>query len=111
MEKDTLDVRDIRKVLAMLSSIVVYDSYWVKNIYGEKKREGQMLEWNGVYTSRVFLEFQYLRVSINTLLRNLNFDTVKVFFPILVDIGILPNHVKISVFYFVFSNLFIRNPS
>ena len=27
MEKDTLDVRDIRKVLAMSSSIVVYDSY------------------------------------------------------------------------------------
>ena len=81
----------------------------MRNICGEKKK-WQMLEWSVVYGLGVFLEFQYLRVNINTLLCNLNFDTVKVFYPVPVDVGILPNYIKISVFSFVFSNLFIRNP-
>ena len=57
----------------------------------------------------VFLEFQYMRVSINTLLCNPNLDIMKVFFPIPMDVGILPNHVKFVCFILFFSNFFIRN--
>ena len=63
----------------------------------------------GERSSGVFLEFQYLRVSINTLLCNSNLDIVKIFFPVPVDVGILPNHIKSVCFLLFFSNFFIRN--
>ena len=56
----------------------------------------------GELSSGVFLEFQYLRVNIKTLLCNPNLDIVKVLFPVLVDVGILSNHVKSMCFFFAF---------
>ena len=56
----------------------------------------------GELSSGVFLEFQYLRVNIKTLLCNPNLDIVKVLFPVPVDVGILSNHVKSVCFFFAF---------
>ena len=76
--------------------VVVCGSYWMKDM--EKK--WQILLQYGL---GVFLKFQYLRVSINTILCNPRWDIVKVFFPILMDVDNLSNHVKFVYVFFCFS--------
>ena len=53
----------------------------------------------GKRSSRVFLEFQYLRVSINTLLCNPNLDIMKAFFPVPVDVGICRTTLNLCIFF------------
>ena len=53
--------------------------------------------------SSVFLEFLFLRVNINTILCDPNFNIVKIlFFLVPVDVGNLPNHVKSLCSSFLF---------
>ena len=53
--------------------------------------------------SGVFLKISFLRVNINTLLCNPNFNIVKIlFFLVPVDVGNLPNHVKSLCSSFLF---------
>ena len=91
--------------------------------YGEKGANAEAERWhlpfklvllllraNEQYGLGVFLEFHYLRVSINTLLCSaLIWDIVKVFFLVSVDVGNLPNHIKSVCFSFRFSLIFTKN--
>ena len=62
------------------------------------------------YDLGVFLNFQYLKVNINTFFFFniiLILDIVKVFLPIPVDVDNLLNHVKFMCFLFLFFLIFL----
>ena len=80
---------------------MVYCSMWL--IFVMRRTIG----WEG--GSGVFLKISFLKVNINSLLCNPNFNIVKIlFFPVPMDVGNLLNHVKSLCSSFLFFLIFCR---